>query len=148
MKVYLAGAISGLNYDESEDWRIQVKQMLSEYRIIGYSPLRKKEFLKGRGVIEGSYSDAPLSTARGIMTRDHNDVKTSDAVLVNLLGADRISVGTVMEMAFCYAYRIPVVLVCEDDNIHWQHPFIQEAVGYKVNTLEEGVDTVASILLP
>lgn len=154
MKVYLAGAISGLNYDQSEDWRIKAKASLKELGIAGYSPLRRKDFLKTRevlgasDVIEGFYDVHPLSTARGIMTRDHFDVKSSDALLVNLLGAERVSIGTVMEIAFAYAYRIPVVVIVEEDNIHWQHPFIQEACGYRVNNLEDGVDIIASILLP
>ena len=147
-KVYLAGAISGLSFDASEDWRLTAQQLLADIGIDGYSPLRRKDFLKGRDSIEGFYDISPLATARGIMTRDHNDVKTSDALLVNLLGAERVSIGTVMELAFAYIYRIPVVLVCEEDNIHWKHPFVQEAIGYRVDTLQDGVDVVGSILFP
>jgi nucleoside 2-deoxyribosyltransferase len=154
IKVYLAGPISGLSYDDSEDWRINAKSMLKEFGIDGYSPLRRKDFLKSRevlgasDVIEGSYDVHPLSTARGIFTRDRNDVKTSDAILINFLGADRVSIGTVMEAAFAFDDRIPVIAISEPDNIHWKHPFIQEAIGYRVDTLEEGIDVVASILLP
>lgn len=147
-KVYLGGPISGLKFDDAENWRTEAKAKLKEYNIDGYSPLRKKEILRSRGTIEGSYDLSPLATARGIMTRDSNDVKTSDAVIVNLLGAERVSIGTVMELAFCYKDRIPVVMICEEDNIHWVHPFVQESVGYRVDTLDEAVDVVASILLP
>jgi nucleoside 2-deoxyribosyltransferase len=155
MKIYLAGAISGLTYSESEDWRDTAKQLLADYCLDGYSPLRKKDYLKGgAGVlsaddkIEGSYTVHPLSTSKGIVTRDYFDVSTSDAVLVNLLGAERVSIGTVMEIAFAWYHRIPLVLICEEDNIHWKHPFINEMVSYRVDTLQDGVDIVASILLP
>lgn len=154
-KVYLAGAISGLTYSDSEDWRDEAKVLLENQGLTGYSPLRKKEFLKdvvgkftADDKIEGSYNVHPLSTSKGIVTRDNFDVTGSDALLVNLLGAERVSIGTVMEIAWAWDKRIPIILVCDEENIHWKHPFINEMVPFRVNTLEEGVDLVSSILLP
>jgi nucleoside 2-deoxyribosyltransferase len=147
-KVYLGGPISGLNYEQSEDWRNKAKRMLEVYRIEGFSPLRRKDYLASEEVIEGSYQINPLSTAKGILARDHFDVSTSNLVLVNFLGAERVSIGTVAEIAFAWKDRIPVVLICEEDNIHWKHPFIEQMVSFRVDALEDAVDLVASILLP
>jgi nucleoside 2-deoxyribosyltransferase len=148
-KVYLAGAISGLTYDGAEDWRGAAKRMLSELGITGYSPLRQKQFLKSEGALEGSYTThSPLSSSKGIMTRDFNDVRTSDAVLMNLSGASRVSIGTVMEAAWAWQLKVPLVVVCEPNNIHIVHPMFEQATGYHVETLEEGVHLIGSILLP
>jgi nucleoside 2-deoxyribosyltransferase len=151
-KVYLAGAISGLNFGDAKSWRDVAVERLKEHDIDGYSPLRAKEYLEQIGNIENSYDtvgdfNTPLSTAKGIMTRDHYDVQSSDAVLVYLKGAERVSIGTVMEIAWAFAYRKPVVLVVEKGHLH-EHPMISEAVGYEVDNLEDGIFMIERILLP
>lgn len=145
-KVYLAGPISGLTYDEAEAWRFAAGQCLAP-EIECFSPLRHKEFLHGRGVLEGSYTENPLATDRGIMTRDHWDVRTSDLVLCNLLGTSRVSIGTVMETAWCHVYRKPLVMVIEpDSNIH-DHPMVREAIDYRVATLSAAAAVIRAVLL-
>lgn len=109
------------------------------------SPMRHKEYLNNGEVIGNSPYAQTMSTQRGIMTRDFLDVKRSDVLLVNLLKSDRISMGTVMEIAWGYQFRKPVVLVMEEDNLH-QHPMICEAASFIVPTLEEGVRVVRSLL--
>lgn len=147
-KIYLAGAMSGLTYSEAQDWRDTAKSLLSKYGLSGYSPLRGTEVMLKGQVIEGSPDTNVFLTSKGIVSRDHFDVKTSDAILVNLSGTERVSIGTVMEIALAWEYRIPLVLICETENIHWKHPFVNEMVSYRVDTLEDGVDTIAAILLP
>lgn len=151
-KVYLAGAISGLTYDQGQDWRDYATQSLNKMGIDGYSPLRAKDFLKSFGKIEQSYELteqplASLSTDRGIMTRDRNDVLTADAVLFYLLGTgSRVSVGTCIEFGWADAFRKPVVLVMEPEgNVH-EHPMVREATGFRVNTLEKGLAVLNCIL--
>jgi hypothetical protein len=55
-KVYLAGPIWGLEYDEGQDWRRVVKNSLAPV-IDCYSPLRGHEFLRGKGQIVDMYYD-------------------------------------------------------------------------------------------
>lgn len=152
-KVYLAGAISGLTYGEGQSWRDHAVVELAKRGINGYSPLRAKDYLKDHGVIEQSYQlkDQPLaalSTDRGIMTRDRYDVQSCDAMLVSLLGSgQRISIGTMIEFGWADAWRKPVVLVMEDGNLH-DHPMLREATGFKVATLEAGIEIISRILNP
>ena len=152
-KVYLAGAISGLTYDDGQEWRTTVRDKLKDTSIECYSPLRQKHILRGAGVLDADKSaDAygtfsPLATDRGIMTRDHYDCQSADLIFVNLLGSKKVSIGTVMEIAWAYAYRKPLVLVTELTGLH-DHPMIREATGYRVETLEEGIDVMMAILLP
>lgn len=148
VKVYLAGPISGLDYDEAQDWRLRASLLLATTGITAYSPLRAKTFLRGKGVLEQSYTENPLSTDRGIMTRDHWDCRTADLILVNLLGADRVSIGTVMEIAWGFAYRVPVVAAMDPaGNLH-EHPMIREAISYRLDGIDSAIQTVISILTP
>jgi hypothetical protein len=114
-KVYLAGPIAGLTFDGAQDWRDEVTEMLAS-EIACYSPLRNKQFLRNSGVITQTAYANPMASDRGIMTRDHFDCQTSDAIFVNLLGAERVTIGTVMEIAWGFAYRKPVVVAMEPTN--------------------------------
>lgn len=148
MKVYLAGPISGLTYGQCTDWREKVKDTVDP-GIVGLSPMRGKQYLEERsskdGMITGSYEEWPLSSSRGINTRDHWDVSRCDVVFVNLLGATTVSIGTVMEIAWAHAYRKPVVLVMEESGNPHEHCMIRECVGFRVKTLEEGIDVLNAL---
>ena len=145
-KVYLAGPISGLTFDECVLWRNYAKEKLAP-EIDAYSPLRNKEFLKGKGKLEGQYIENPMSTDRGINTRDHFDVMTSDAILCNLLGTVRVSVGTVMEIAWAFAYKKPLILAIENHNNVHDHPMIREAIGFRTSNLDDAIKITRSVLL-
>lgn len=146
-KVYLAGPIAGQTYDQSEDWRNFVAGALPK-EIVPYSPLRGKEFLREAGVLgKGSYDENPLSTSKGVLTRDRNDVQSSDCVLINVLDAKKVSIGTIMEMAYADAYRVPVVLVMEPGNPH-EHVMFDEAATYRTDSLHDAIDLVTYLLLP
>lgn len=148
--VYLAGPISGLNYEGATDWREYAKGELEKSGIKGLSPMRAKDFLKGvehftkECVNEGTYG--ALASPRGIMTRDRFDATRCDVLLVNLLGAKSVSIGTVMEIAWADAVRTPIVCAIEPTgNVH-EHAMIDQALGYRVSTLEEAIHIVRAIL--
>lgn len=155
-KAYLAGAISNLNFEEATDWREHAKQYLAwdanygETGIIGYSPMRAKDYLSEMGVLSGrpeAYEDYVLSSAKGIMARDSWDVRTADLVFVNLLGTTKASIGTCMEIGMGYALNKPMVVCMERENVH-QHPMLNTAAGWIVDDLDFGLDIVKAILLP
>lgn len=145
--IYLAGPITGLSFDGCVDWREKVCEMLPT-AIVGLSPMRGKHFLSNETEIKYSYEDTPLACARGIMTRDFNDCCRCDVVIANFLGAEKVSVGTVMEIAWAYNRRIPVIAVIEKTGNPHDHPMMSEAFGYRVETLEEAVDIATVVLLP
>ena len=65
-----------------------------------------------------------------------------------MLGATRVSIGTVMEIAWGAAFHKPVVLVMEPQgNIH-EHSMLKEACVYHVDSLEDGVFVTRALLLP
>lgn len=160
-KVYLAGPITGLTYGESTDWRVYAKQKLSQ-RVVetsqqregvatgihGYSPMRGKDYLHEVGRITNKpYDDYVLSTGRGITERDRWDVRTADIVLANFLGAEAISVGTVIELGWADAFRTPVAVAMEKGNVH-EHAILDELYGWRSDSLDEAIEVVKAVLLP
>lgn len=148
MKVYLAGPITGLTYDQGQDWRTKVKAELSNKGIDGFSPLRAKSYLAGHGPLQGAYDEFPLSTAKGIVARDRNDVRTADLVIFNLLGATRISIGTCIEFGWADAYRIPSIVVIEKNGNCHSHPMVEALSPFIVDNIPDAIDLAAMILKP
>jgi len=149
-RVYVAGGITGLSYDEATQWRDEVSRKLSPLGIAVYSPMRAKEFLAGtpklHAIMDG-YQD-PMTSTKGIVCRDHQDCVRADVLFVNFLGATKVSLGTACELAWAYDRRIPIVVVAEPDNIHVQHPFVIEMSDFIVRSVDEGLRIVKHILLP
>lgn len=147
-RVYLAGPISGLNYKEATDWREYAKKELEKYAINALSPMRSKDYLKDIPSFEqkGSYQNRHvMSSAKGIMMRDHNDCTKSDAILVNFLGAKEKSLGTTMEIAWAYDNHIPIVCIMEEEGNPHDHDMINQAV-LRTSSLEEGIKMIASFI--
>ena len=148
--VYLAGSIGGISYGQATEWREQAAAELAKAGITAYSPMRAKAFLQGEQNLTWlmDHWQNPMATSKGIMARDFNDCTTADVVLFNLKGQTRGSLGTVMEIAWAFDRKIPVVMVAEPDNIHVAHPMLVEAINFRVDTLEQGLEIVKHILLP
>lgn len=152
MIVYLAGGIAGLSGQEATDWREYAARWLWQPHLISTrNPMRAKKFLSQQKSISRDFHEYAASgvffTSRGIMTRDFNDVKQCDALLVNLLGATVPSLGTIMELAWAYALQKPAVVVIEaSGNPHDLHPMIHEAMPFRVTTLDEGIAAIAVVL--
>lgn len=144
---YLAGPISGCSFEGATDWRDKIIQLLPD-EIVGLSPMRGKHYLQEVKKIGDSYEDIALSSARGIFTRDFNDCRRSDVLIVYLLGAEKVSIGTVMEIAWAKAFNVPVIAVMENDgNLH-DHAMIREAIGFRVTSLEEAAHIATVLLMP
>lgn len=152
--VYLAGPITGLTFGQCTDWRDYAASNLIEDGIKPLSPMRGKEYLARIAATKPLAGDcdkysviSPLSSNRGITTRDRWDATRCDVLLVNVTGAKAVSIGTVMEIAWADLSRIPIVMAAEDDNIHWGHGMIKEAVGFRTETLDAALEIVKAILL-
>jgi nucleoside 2-deoxyribosyltransferase len=152
-KVYLAGPITGLTYGQGQDWRQYVSQRFSK-GILGYSPLRAKQYLDNGHIITDNQDElimhgdlsAALSSDKGICARDRYDCKTADLILMNLLGATRVSIGTMVEIGWATAYDKPIVLVMEaEGNLH-DHMMVR-TLPFIVRNLDNAIKVVNAILL-
>lgn len=152
--VYLAGPITGLTYDDGQDWREYAKDWLDIEGIDGFSPLRAKQYLRAIGVLDSAgTADSKylglnaMSEPQGITTRDRFDCMGRSLVLVNFVGAERISVGTCIELGWADAARVPIVVAMEEDNIH-RHAMVNQVAGFIVPTLADALDVCRAVLLP
>ena len=140
--LYLSGAVSGQNWEESTGWRDYVAAALPE--IDCYSPLRGKSYLKKLHTIEGApfYLGglaATMSTDHGIMIRDAVDTHRCDGMFCNLLDTKRVSIGTVMEIGWAWKAGKPIILAMEKNSVH-DHPMVRAATPYIVNSLDEAIE--------
>jgi nucleoside 2-deoxyribosyltransferase len=143
--VYLAGPINGCTYDGCTSWREYVINHLSKNGISGLSPMRSKEFLEEHTQMNDGISQHVLVSDPGITTRDEWDVRRSDAVLFNLLEAQKVSIGTMVEYGWASAYRIPIVTVMErQENVH-EHNMVRRLSGFRVETLDEGLAVIEAL---
>lgn len=150
-RVYLAGGITGLSFKEASEWRDHARERLWDFsggRIVAYDPLRFKDYLADETELADTYARNIMSSQRSIYARDRLDVSRSDLVLVNLLNAPRVSIGTVMEIAWADAWDIPCVLVMSDQGDPHDHAMIREACHWRVNDLDEALILTHRILMP
>ncbi len=150
MKVYLAGSITGISKGSATGWREYAKSKLDDVEIKSYSPMRGTSYsnnINGLTVEEMAiYQGRNMDSLVGINVRDFNDVKTADALLVNLHGAQKVSIGTVMEIAWARAFQIPVVMIMELGNVHY-HGMLTFG-NIIVPDLDEGIAAIIQILKP
>lgn len=151
--VYLAGPIAGSTYADAVEWRAAVSARLAP-GITALSPMRGKGQLAGnKGKLGGFYpSDDPMTTPAGIVARDFADVKRCDLVLMNLLGAESVSIGTMVELGWASALGKPVI-VAWDGGVHvlrnpHYHPFVHQIASFRVGSLDEAIRVANSFLLP
>jgi len=141
--VYLAGPITSCSYEGATDWRETFKEQVeSTSSIKCLSPMRGKHYLKDVKSIDATGNEklGILSGGPAIVTRDYADTTNSDLIIVNLLGATKVSIGTMFEVAWAYSKHIPIILVIEDgtENIH-THSMLLAMCGYKVNNLDDAL---------
>ena len=144
-KIYLAGPITGLTYEEASRWRWEVDRVLGDYFEI-FSPMRDKENLQDAGQLTAlGYEDNILTREDVVFQRDRDDVRRSDIVLVNFENAPKISVGTCVEMGWADAWDKPIILVMPEGSIY-DHIFTRQISIVRVHTLDEAVQVLRSMV--
>ena len=151
--IYLCGPITGETFEAAKfGWRQKVYYQLGRKGILCLSPLRH---LKPEQVSEGdTASMSPmgatagvLSTPRGLTQRDKFDTKRSDIIFCNLIGATKISAGSMIEFGWADAWNIPVLTCMEEGNVH-DHAMVRALSSWIVPTLDEGIGIVQDLLVP
>src|SRR6516225_7924285 len=142
--LFLAGPLTGTYYRDALDWRKYVESRLPA-DIIAFSALRGKAHLADERVLKHAYPEHLLCTPQGTIARDRYDVSRCDALFVNFLKADRVSIGTIMEMGWADAWRIPIILAMEKGNIH-DHPFVRQVAAFIAQDLDEAIQTAVDVV--
>jgi len=134
--IYLAGKMSGLTYEEMNEWRVNAKRLLkiiSNNQIHTINPVDYYNFEMNPNTY----------TEKEIKKFDLHMVKTSDLILVNLDFSD--SIGTAMEI--CMAYDVwdkPVIGFGKNKS----HPWMELCVSKRCETLEQAVQYITEYYLP
>ena len=146
-KVYLSGPITGLTFDEGDDWRKRADACMN-HNIMTLNPLRCKEWARGKGVIKDDTKDWHpwMGSDAFIGTRDHWDTTRSDVVLVNLLGAKVVSIGTILEIGMAHEAKVPVILVMEDEGNAHDHGMVRSYATMRFNDLDMAIDCINALL--
>ena len=151
LRVYLAGSMTGCKTANALNWRLHAFEKLTKYGMAVYSPTRGKTFDPTKPIATDSEKTigGPENTTRAINTRDYLDTTKADCLLVFLDTTTPLpSMGTVAEMAWAFDRRIPIVCCVPEDSIYMQHPMVSEFITYRVDTIDEGIAIVVSVLLP
>lgn len=150
-KVYLSGPMTGLIYENADDWRQYAAMVLEKYGMEAVSPLRGKEMLKGKQFKGTAIPELVNGSTKAITFRDHMDTATADVVLVNLADSDAagsVSIGTVAEIAWAYAHRVPVVVATGKSTIAktmMQHPIMEGCAPWIVEKLDDAVEIIRQL---
>jgi nucleoside 2-deoxyribosyltransferase len=146
--VYLAGPITGLSYEGCEGWKPEARKLIDQH-IALYSPLRGKDYLRPLKVVEDQHESLDiLSGQRGITYRDFHDVSRADLLLVNMLGAKRVSIGTCIEIAWAFSMKKPVICVMEAEGNPNDHSMLRECCSLIVQDMAKACELVNKFLLP
>lgn len=145
MTVYLAGPISGLRQAQALTWRVWAKTDLEatgRYHCI--DPMRGHDSRKAEEALRADGHNWPYGP-KAVFMRDRHDVRRSQVLLVNLLGASRVSLFTMMEMAWAYDQDAFILTVMENEgNVH-EHLAVREASSLIVPTLDDAIHYLKSV---
>lgn len=156
-KVYLSGPITGLEYGGARyGWRQEFSQQIAftDSDAVMLSPMRHEGHLaemKTAMSVDAlkAYEKEKnhiFSHPKMIVSKDMLDIDECTIMVVNLLGAAKVSQGTIWEMGYAKAKGKQIVVIkSKDDNIHTS-PFITESASIVVDNLEDAVMIVASLL--
>jgi len=145
--IYLSGPISGCTYKEATEWRQEAARSLVPFRCL--DPMRGKTEAMLIGVLDTDLSWAdhilsPLTRPRNFYNRDFNDIKQSNLMLMNLQGAKKVSIGSMVEVGWASALGIPIVAVL--DFTKSNHDFIYQASVDFFETLDKAVEFIKDFL--
>jgi nucleoside 2-deoxyribosyltransferase len=147
--IYLAGPISGLTEAECRGWREYATHRFAEHNIICLSPLRGSGLIFQENVSQDGRHDNPVTNVkqRALFARDKFDCMRSDAIFFNLIGATKVSIGTVMELAWSEIHGKPRIVCMEENNIH-DNAMLKEACPIIQPDIDSGIDAMCELLLP
>lgn len=134
MKVYLCGAMSGLTFEQMNEWRVNAKHLFQRYaeNIHTENPCNYYNFEMNPNTY----------TQKEIKDFDLWLVRNCNLILVNLDYPD--SIGTAIELETAQNNNIPVIGFGTTLN----HPWIELNITCKKNTLEEAIEYIMSFYYP
>jgi nucleoside 2-deoxyribosyltransferase len=140
LSIYLAGPITGQTGEEVVSRYEEKISILTDFGYVVYQPMLGKMNLRTEPEFKSGGYEHPIANDHAIFQRDHWMVSMSDVLLVDLSNSGvRISIGTMMEMAWASHMGKHVVLVMPFGNVH-EHAFVKQASTIRFGDIEEAYD--------
>jgi hypothetical protein len=122
-------------------WRNDAKEQLisAGYRV--HDPLTGEKDLWPEHHMDAKHkTKVPPSVAGATLSKDLRQVLDSDIILANLKGARKVSIGSVMELAWGLLEHKYILIVKGKRGAH-AHPWIDKSQRFKIySTIEEALD--------
>lgn len=137
IKIYLAGKMNGLTYQEMGLWRQEIENkfliqsMLTNYTVMVLNPVKLYNF-----------EEVKHQSEKEIMNYDISHVVTSDIIIVNLDGL-ATSDGSKIEIYEAnYNRKIPVIAFGDKELYNNLHPWLKECITRVEKNIEDVVDYI------
>jgi len=137
MKIYLGGSISGASGDEVfGDFEGRRDSLAPYYEVL--SPLVGKGQIRTELEYRAHGYGHPLANNHAIIERDRWMVSLADVVYINLMSAERVSIGSMMELAWAHHMGKHSIVAMPKDGLH-MHAFVLEAADVVYHSDEEAI---------
>ncbi len=125
MKVYLAGPMTGCHIPEAVAKRCGTAACFERAGWEVRDPTRGE---KVENTVFDAHANGSYAPPSAVFKRDVADVRWCDVLLVDLSGAQRVSIGSMCEIGMAFALNKYIVVVDTDDSCH-DHLFVREAAS-------------------
>ena len=132
MKIYLAGKMSGLSFEEMNGWRDILKSMLTQYAELSDVNVRVIN-----PVVYYNFEETRHQSEVEVEEFDLAHVTSSNIVIVNLNGLND-SIGTIIELHDAhYHHKIPVIAFGDRELYDNLHPWVKNAITRVENSMAD-----------
>ena len=137
ISIYLAGAMSGLTFEESNEWRKYVKDIFYDENFNGniIKCINPNDYYNFQIIKHKSEHE--------VKEFDLYKLKHSDLVLVNLENINT-SIGSAMELQVAHDTNIPIIAFGDVINVH---PWIADTIWRTEDTLENACEYIVNYFL-
>lgn len=128
LTVYCAHPISGETWENVFKYYTNIKKILENWGFNVLHPMTGKTEIRTEigERFQPSNIKSVVASNHAIFERDRWMVMQCDILYLDLTGAERVSIGCMMELAWAAILGKYVVVVMEKENMH-QHAFVLEA---------------------
>lgn len=138
--VYLAGPIEKeltMINPHSIIWREKVLEAFDQHHLVWdvLDPTRDKKGKdeQGNWIYSIDESNSFYYNPFFVFSRDLGDIDKSEIVVVNLVDAAALSIGTNFEFGYAYANEKFLIVVCPDPRLR-RHPFVSQAADIIIDS--------------
>lgn len=132
--VYLGGAFAEFTAQEVVAKQAEMQQLLGA-DIICHKPMHRDDYPAELGDLLGTT----------LTHRDHHQIRQSAVLILDFLGAKKVSAGSMIEIGWATELGKPVVMIAEPDNIN-MHVMARNLVTFIATNRAQAAAVVRTLL--